>query len=33
MAAVAAEVDNVPLVSEDLRALLREALDAGAIDG
>ncbi len=29
----ATEVNDVPLVSEDLRALLREALDAGGIDG
>jgi ADP-ribose pyrophosphatase YjhB (NUDIX family) len=28
-----AAVDDVPLVSEDLRALLRRALDAGAVDG
>jgi ADP-ribose pyrophosphatase YjhB (NUDIX family) len=29
----AAEVDDVPLVNEGLRALLRRALDAGAVDG
>lgn len=27
------EVDDVSLVSEDLRALLRRALDVGAVDG
>jgi ADP-ribose pyrophosphatase YjhB (NUDIX family) len=29
----AAEVDDAPLVSEDLRPLLRRALDVGAVDG
>jgi hypothetical protein len=29
----AAEVDDLPLVSEDLRPLLRRALDVGAVDG
>jgi hypothetical protein len=29
----AAEVDDVPLVSEDLRPLLRRALDVGSVDG
>lgn len=29
----AAEVDDVPLVSEDLRALVRKALEAAAANG